>query len=88
MAGGPRERRRIRFDTLSPGPTRTPGRVDLAGPDAARPQGPLDFLATQVRRGRVGEPLESDRAAVFPASDDASLVNGTERFVDGARAQV
>lgn len=79
--------RRIRFNTLSPGPTRTPGLVDLAGPDAAQ-QGLLDFLATQVPMGRVGEPVEIARAAVFLASDDASFVNGTELFVDGGQAQV
>lgn len=80
--------RRIRFNTLSPGPTRTPGLVDLAGPDAAQQQGLLDFLATQVPLGRVGEPVEIARAAVFLASDDASFVNGTELFVDGGQAQV
>ncbi|MFK2905274.1 SDR family oxidoreductase [Dyella ginsengisoli] len=80
--------RRIRFNTLSPGPTRTPGLVDLAGPDAAQQQGLLDFLATQVPLGRVGEPIEIARAAVFLASDDASFVNGTELFVDGGQAQV
>lgn len=80
--------RRIRFNTLSPGPTRTPGLVDLAGPDAAQQQGLLDALAAQVPLGRVGEPVEIARAAVFLASDDASFVNGTELFVDGGMAQV
>lgn len=80
--------RKIRFNTLSPGPIRTPGLVDLAGPDAAQQQGLLDFLATQVPLGRVGEPVEVARAAVFLASDDASFVNGSEFFVDGGQAQV
>ncbi|MGN6229213.1 MAG: SDR family oxidoreductase [Dyella sp.] len=80
--------RRIRFNTLSPGPTRTPGLVDLAGPDAAQQQGLLDALAAQVPLGRVGEPVEIARAAVFLASDDASFVNGTELFADGGMAQV
>ena len=80
--------RRIRFNTLSPGPTRTPGLVDLAGPDAAQQQGLLDALAVQVPLGRVGEPVEIARAAVFLASDDASFVTGTELFVDGGLAQV
>ncbi|MCP1375766.1 SDR family oxidoreductase [Dyella lutea] len=80
--------RRIRFNTLSPGPTRTPGLVDLAGPDATQQQGLLDALAAQVPLGRVGEPVEIARAAVFLASDDASFVNGTELFVDGGLAQV
>ncbi|MEX1827086.1 SDR family oxidoreductase [Luteibacter sp. CQ10] len=80
--------RKIRFNTLSPGPIRTPGLVDLAGPDAAQQQGLLDYLASQVPMGRVGEPIEIARAAVFLASDDASFVNGTEFFVDGGQAQV
>ena len=80
--------RKIRFNTLSPGATRTPGLVDLAGPDAAQQQGLLDYLASQVPMGRVGEPVEIARAAVFLASDDASFVNGSELFVDGGQAQV
>jgi len=80
--------RKLRFNILAPGPTRTPGLVELAGPDAAQQQGLLDFLATQVPLGRVGEPIEIARAAVFLASDDASFVNGAELFVDGGQAQV
>ncbi|KJV32514.1 SDR family oxidoreductase [Luteibacter yeojuensis] len=80
--------RKIRFNTLSPGPIHTPGLVDLAGPDAAQQQGLLDYLASQVPMGRVGEPAEVAKAAVFLASDDASFVNGSELFVDGGAAQV
>ncbi|SFU61446.1 hypothetical protein SAMN02799631_01476 [Methylobacterium sp. 174MFSha1.1] len=80
--------RGIRVNTLSPGATRTPGLVDLAGPDAARQQGLLDHLAAQIPMGRVGEPDEIARAALFLASDDASFVNGIELFVDGGQAQV
>ena len=80
--------RGIRFNVLSPGATRTPGLVDLAGPDAEQQQGLLDYLASQVPLGRVGEPEEIARAAVFLASDDASFVNGSELFVDGGQAQI
>ena len=78
----------IRVNTLSPGPIRTPGLVELAGPDAAQQQGLLDYLATKVPLGRVGEPEEIARAAVFLASEDSSFINGTEFFVDGGEAQV
>ena len=80
--------RHIRVNTLSPGPIRTPGLVELAGPDAAAQQGLLDYLSTKVPLGRVGEPEEVARAAVFLASSDASFVNGSEFFVDGGEGQV
>jgi NAD(P)-dependent dehydrogenase (short-subunit alcohol dehydrogenase family) len=80
--------RAIRINVVSPGPVRTPGLVELAGDDPAAQQGLLDMLAAQVPLGRVGEPDEIARAAVFLASDDASFINGAELFVDGGLAQV
>lgn len=80
--------RHIRVNTLSPGATRTPGLVELAGPGAAEQQGLLDFLAAKIPMGRVGEPDEIAKAAVFLASDDSSFISGTELFVDGGQAQI
>ncbi|QET05289.1 MULTISPECIES: SDR family NAD(P)-dependent oxidoreductase [Cupriavidus] len=80
--------RNVRVNTLSPGATRTPGLVGLAGPDTAQQQGLVDYLASQIPLGRVGEPDEIAAAAVFLASDDASFVNGVELFVDGGQQQV
>jgi len=40
------------------------------------------------RVSRVGRVEEVAKAAVFPASDDSSFVNGTELFVDGGIAQI
>lgn len=80
--------RAIRINVVSPGPVRTPGLVELAGPDAAAQQGLLDMLAAQVPLGRVAEPEEIAKAVLFLASDDASFVNGAELFVDGGLAQV
>uniref|UniRef100_UPI003F494340 SDR family oxidoreductase n=1 Tax=Cupriavidus necator TaxID=106590 RepID=UPI003F494340 len=80
--------RGIRVNTLSPGPTKTPGLLNLAGPDAARQQGILDALASQIPLGRVGDPDEIAKAAVFLASNDSSFVNGIELFVDGGKAQI
>jgi NAD(P)-dependent dehydrogenase (short-subunit alcohol dehydrogenase family) len=80
--------RHIRVNVLSPGATRTPGLVNLAGPDEANQKGLLDYLASQVPAGRVGEPEEIAKAAVFLASDESSFVNGAELFVDGGTAQV
>ena len=78
----------IRVNTLSPGPTHTPGLVDLAGPDKAQQQGLLDYLTSQVPIGRMGQPEDIAKAAVYLASDDSSFVTGVELFVDGGIAQV
>ncbi len=80
--------RGIRVNTLSPGATRTPGLLDLAGQDAAQRQGLLDHFAAQIPLSRVGEPEEIAAAALFLASDDASYVNGAELFVDGGMQQI
>ncbi|KVG69571.1 SDR family NAD(P)-dependent oxidoreductase [Burkholderia ubonensis] len=80
--------RRIRVNTISPGATRTPGLLDLAGDDAAQRQGLADYLAAQIPMGRLGEPGEIAGAALFLASDDASFVNGIELFVDGGQQQI
>lgn len=80
--------RHIRVNTIAPGATRTPGLVDLAGPDAAQQQGLLDYLASRIPLGRVGEADEIANAALFLASDASSFVNGIELFVDGGQAQI
>ncbi|CCM77284.1 SDR family NAD(P)-dependent oxidoreductase [Rhizobium mesoamericanum] len=78
----------VRVNVLSPGPTRTPGLVELAGDDKNAQQGFLDALASTIPLGRVGEPEEIAKAALFLASDDSSFVNGVELFADGGKAQV
>ena len=80
--------RGIRVNVISPGPIKTPGLVELAGPDAANQQGLLDYMASQVPLGRVGDPDEIAKAVAFLASDEASFIAGTELFVDGGMAQV
>jgi NAD(P)-dependent dehydrogenase (short-subunit alcohol dehydrogenase family) len=80
--------RQIRVNTISPGATRTPGLLDLAGDDAAQRQGLADYLAAQIPMGRLGEPGEIASAALFLASDDSSFVNGIELFVDGGQQQI
>lgn len=78
----------IRVNVVSPGATRTPGLVELAGDDKDQQQGLLDYLASRIPLGRVGESDEIAKATLFLASDDASFVNGTELFADGGQAQV
>ena len=80
--------RAIRINTLSPGPIHTPGLVELAGTDPVQQQGLLDYLATQVPIGRIGQPDDIAKAAVFLASEDSSFITGIELFADGGMAQV
>ncbi|NDL62674.1 SDR family oxidoreductase [Acerihabitans arboris] len=76
----------IRVNVLSPGPVKTPGLLGLTSPD--QQQALLDGLAALVPLGRVGDPDEIGKVAVFLASDAASFVNGAELFVDGGQAQI
>jgi hypothetical protein len=80
--------RRIRVNVLSPGPTKTPGLLGLAGDDRAAQQGMLDQMASELPLGRVADPDEIASAALFLASDDSSFVTGSELFADGGQAQV
>jgi NAD(P)-dependent dehydrogenase (short-subunit alcohol dehydrogenase family) len=80
--------RQIRVNVVSPGPVKTPGLVELAGPDAAAQQGLLDFMARQIPLGRVADPSEIAKAVTFLASSDASFIAGAELFVDGGMTQV
>jgi NAD(P)-dependent dehydrogenase (short-subunit alcohol dehydrogenase family) len=73
--------RRIRSNVLSPGPIKTP-LMDLQPPDI------IARLVATIPMGRIGEPDEVAKAAVFLASDDSSFVTGIELFVDGGRGQV
>ncbi len=73
--------RRIRANVLSPGPVKTP----LAD---RQPADAIARLVSTIPMGRMGEPDEIAKAAVFLASDDSSFVTGIELFADGGRGQV
>lgn len=75
----------IRVNVLTPGPTRTPGLLGIA---PARQQELLDSYAAAVPLGRVADPDEIAKAALFLASDASSFVNGAELFADGGQAQI
>jgi NAD(P)-dependent dehydrogenase (short-subunit alcohol dehydrogenase family) len=79
--------RGIRVNVISPGPIKTPILDGLAETDEQR-QGILQQLTSMVPLGRMGEPDEIGKAAVFLASQDASFIAGAELFVDGGSAQV
>ena len=48
----------------------------------------LTHMAASIPMGRIGEPDDVGKAAVFLASDASSFVNGVELFVDGGLAQI
>jgi NAD(P)-dependent dehydrogenase (short-subunit alcohol dehydrogenase family) len=73
--------RRIRSNVLSPGPIATPLSV-------AAPRETMERLVSTIPMGRMGEPGEVAKAALFLASDDSSFITGIELFVDGGRAQI
>ncbi len=72
---------RIRSNVVSPGPIRTP----LTNRQSADV---ISRIVSTVPMGRMGEPDEVAKAALYLASDDSSFVTGIELFVDGGRAQV
>lgn len=79
--------RGIRCNAVCPGFIRTPhGLREVAALSALGVDASEAALATQ--QGRMCEPEEVARAALFLASDDASFVNGTHLFVDNAFSAV
>ncbi|MCX7348521.1 MAG: SDR family NAD(P)-dependent oxidoreductase, partial [Alphaproteobacteria bacterium] len=73
--------RNIRCNAVCPGFVRTPhGLREVA--ELQRLGVDTSDAAIAVQQGRICEPEEVARAALFLASDDASFVNGTHLFVD------
>jgi NAD(P)-dependent dehydrogenase (short-subunit alcohol dehydrogenase family) len=73
--------RHIRSNVVSPGPISTPLTSRQSADTIAR-------IVSTVPMGRMGEPDEVAKAALYLASDDSSFVTGVELFVDGGRAQI
>jgi NAD(P)-dependent dehydrogenase (short-subunit alcohol dehydrogenase family) len=69
-------RDKIRVNCICPGPTRTP-MVDTSTPEK------LARYQTRVPIGRIGEPEDVACAAVYLASDEASMVTAAILPVDG-----
>lgn len=75
--------RNIRCNAVCPGFIRTPhGLREVA--DLGRLGVDVSDAAMAAQQGRIGEPEEVARAALFLASDEASFVNGAHLFVDNA----
>ncbi len=74
--------RGIRFNSLSPGPTRTPA-LEKLGLSGAAYDTLLADIMKLVPLGRLGTPLELAKAAVYLASDESGFTVGSELIVDG-----
>jgi NAD(P)-dependent dehydrogenase (short-subunit alcohol dehydrogenase family) len=79
--------RKIRVNTISPGPIETPIFDTFTKTDEEQKAVKAQFAAG-VPLGRMGQPDEIGKAALFLASSDASYVAGAELFVDGGTGQV
>jgi glucose 1-dehydrogenase len=69
---------RIRINAIAPGAIRTPINREAWDTDEAYKR-----LLTLIPYGRIGEPEDIGRAAVWLASDASDYVVGTTLFVDG-----
>ncbi|NWG26874.1 MAG: SDR family oxidoreductase [Pseudorhodoplanes sp.] len=69
---------RIRVNGIAPGAIRTPINRAAWETDEA-----LQRLLALIPHGRIGEPEDIGKAAVWLASDDSDYVNGASLFVDG-----
>ena len=80
--------RKIRVNTISPGPIATPifDKIGDIPPEQAKAM--IDGIIAQVPLGRVGQPEEIAAAALYFASDDSKFTTGTELFVDGGAGQI
>ena len=71
-------REKIRVNAIAPGAIRTPINREAWQTPAA-----LEELLTLIPYGRIGEPEDVARAALWLASDESDYVTGTTLFVDG-----
>lgn len=79
--------RRIRVNTISPGPIDTPI-IGKTGMSEAHIAGFMDGLMAQIPLKRIGQSEEVAAAALFFASDESSYTTGAELFVDGGMVDV
>ncbi|WP_374946343.1 SDR family NAD(P)-dependent oxidoreductase [Agreia sp.] len=74
----------IRINSILPGIIRTPMLDANTGGDPKR----ADAFSAAMPIGRLGEPAEVAKVALYLLSDDASLVTGASVSVDGAQSTV
>ena len=81
------KQRNIRVNVISPGPIDTPMFSSVVQSEEQAEQLLTNIVST-VPLGRMGNPDEVAKAALFLASDDSSYVTGIELFVDGGVVQI
>lgn len=79
--------RKIRVNTISPGPIDTPIFDSIAQTEKEINQIKANLVAA-VPIGRMGSPDEIAKVVSFLASDDSSYITGIELCVDGGMAQI
>ena len=79
--------RKIRVNTISPGPIDTPIFDSIAQTEEEINQIKANLVAA-MPIGRMGSPDEIAKAVSFLASDDSSYITGIELCVDGGMAQI
>lgn len=80
--------RRIRVNSMSPGPIDTPALATTTGLTPEQAEQAAAQFASQIPMGRRGEPEEIAAAVTFLASDESSFITGVDLAVDGGMAQV
>lgn len=73
--------RKIRVNVITPGTTDTPAFEKFV--PAEQVEGVKKHFAGEMPIGRIGQPSDIGKAAVFLASDDSSFILGAEILADG-----
>jgi NAD(P)-dependent dehydrogenase (short-subunit alcohol dehydrogenase family) len=79
--------RKIRVNTISPGPIETPA-LEKTGLTPEQVKQAAAQWASETPLGRRGKPEEVAAAVVFLAADESSYITGVDLAVDGGMAQV
>lgn len=74
----------IRANSILPGPIETP-RLLVASPNM---EAVIERHRPHLPAGRLGQPEEIARTALFLASDEASFTSGADHYVDGGYAAI
>jgi NAD(P)-dependent dehydrogenase (short-subunit alcohol dehydrogenase family) len=81
--------RKIRVNVLSPGPVETAMfRHSMGGENGKNLDAAVQQISASSPMGRVGQPDEIAKVAVFLASNDSSYITGIELCADGGFGQI